>query len=1214
MDETKYTEQEQSTDEQEQSTHEYDEQEQSTHEYDEQEQSAHEYDEQKQSTNECDELDQLTEWIEANKLAHELIREMITNEQKGIIVVATNIDQLEKPNDGQFEQDIPFTMMINSSEYMKDKIEILPYTVYSFHSETIVFDNVTIDGCVYVIDCVLNGIGECHVTHFLVQTAQSAINYEFNPYVNYLPIDVDHITTTGRELFNQSLFDTAIQFFRFVVFLRVGILHLDAADALHWLGVAYNGKGESSKEIECYCRALKIKLAVLGEDDINIATLYKHLGDAYYRRDEYDKAIESYEKELKLKLNELGENHIDIANLYNTFGDIYVSKEEHNNAIEYYEKGLRIKLGQLGEDHIDVATLYHNLGTSYAKECKFDKAIEYFKKELLIKLNLLGEDHIDVAALYHNLGRYYFLKDEYNEAIKYFEKELKIKLNALGDGNVDIAELYFALGCSYCHNDQHKLGLEYCEKSFEINSHHSNEEYIEFAKLYDKSGEAYMNKEQYNNAIECFEKGLIITIEKLGENHINVVELCFKLGIAYYCGDEYSKAIECIRKSLKIAPSQISEIDFNAEFNTASAYAILGFAHTKKGEYNRGIEYLEKALKMITEKPGKNHFTAINLYNRLICIYELKGEYDIAFEYEEKIMKIWSGGLDEDTFKSFGRIYFEKGEYEKSIECHEEALKIGLKRLKENDVDIARLYNELGLVWIKGKGQINKAKEYVDKALEILYDRNGEFQLDIAVSHDILGLISEKKRNNDKAIEYFEQSLAIRSKKLNEDNPSIAMSFYYLASVYKNKNELDKSIEFGQKALDLRIEKLDPNHPHIGESYVLLGDVYFIKGDIIKAKKYYEDTMMIFTEKFGEQNKKTQDVRLKLEKIDQNNEEKKEEKEQEFEAYIIVNQEKKLIKMKELTFEELLRQAYFCLPSKDFQKINNRNLRLQIMDMKDNIIESDATVKGEFEKNKPSFKIMWVSFQPLLTTGKTKTIANALVVMIAISEYNDDTKLKNLRNVKEKDISNFKQLFKQELNYEFVCNESSKMTKQDVQEFMDQLIINFKLRRNANNFDGLIMIICGHGDDGNVFITSDGKLVSIDKIRASFNCHEMESLKDFPKIFIIDACRGQNIPKSHEIVTRGNENTNKNISIYGHNDDEFLTIWSTTKGFKVCDLSLLSKSMKDVIISKYKFGYPFKQMLQDVRDEIRKSKSGEWYCVESQDTTSYDIIFTAKNS
>ncbi|ETO33979.1 hypothetical protein RFI_03116, partial [Reticulomyxa filosa] len=126
----------------------------------------------------------------------------------------------------------------------------------------------------------------------------------------------------------------------------------------------------------------------------------------------------------------------------------------------------------------------------------------------------------------------------------------------------------------------------------------------------------------------------------------------------------------------------------------------------------------------------------------------------------------------------------------------------------------------------------------------------------------------------------------------------------------------------------------------------------------------------------------------------------------------------------------------------------------------------------------------------------------------------------------------------------------------------------------------------------------------------AFNCHEMESFKDFPKIFIVDACRGQNIPKAHEIVL--GRNPNKNMPIYGHNDDGFLTVWSTTKGFQVGDLSLLSKSMKDIIISKYKLGYPFKQMLQDVRNDIRKNKSGEWYCVESQDTTDYDIIFTSR--
>ncbi|ETN99636.1 hypothetical protein RFI_37832 [Reticulomyxa filosa] len=118
----------------------------------------------------------------------------------------------------------------------------------------------------------------------------------------------------------------------------------------------------------------------------------------------------------------------------------------------------------------------------------------------------------------------------------------------------------------------------------------------------------------------------------------------------------------------------------------------------------------------------------------------------------------------------------------------------------------------------------------------------------------------------------------------------------------------------------------------------------------------------------------------------------------------------------------------------------------------------------------------------------------------------------------------------------------------------------------------------------------------------------MEAFKDLPKIFIIDACRGENAPKSYELAMRGNE------ILHGHNDDGFLIIWSTTKGHRVADLSLLSHCMKNVVTSKYKSGYPFKKMLQDIRTEIRKNKSSEWYCVENQDTTDYDIIFQQRKS
>ncbi|ETO02011.1 hypothetical protein RFI_35427, partial [Reticulomyxa filosa] len=52
--------------------------------------------------------------------------------------------------------------------------------------------------------------------------------------------------------------------------------------------------------------------------------------------------------------------------------------------------------------------------------------------------------------------------------------------------------------------------------------------------------------------------------------------------------------------------------------------------------------------------------------------------------------------------------------------------------------------------------------------------------------------------------------------------------------------------------------------------------------------------------------------------------------EKELTAYVKVDERKTLIKMKELTFEELLRQSYYCLKWKDFQKIRNENVKLEL--------------------------------------------------------------------------------------------------------------------------------------------------------------------------------------------------------------------------------------------------------------------------------------------
>ncbi|ETO00104.1 hypothetical protein RFI_37355, partial [Reticulomyxa filosa] len=254
------------------------------------------------------------EWNEAIKAAHTIVEDMIENEEKGIVVVASNLDQMA--NNQQSHEDTYFIMMLNSDQYMKKQIVIEPYKICSFHSKSITFDNITIDGCVYVVDCTIYGIENCHITRYLIHTEQSVINYNFDSSLctALWPIDTNHLVNLGISSCKELNFDKAIQFYRIV------------------LGVI---------------------LDILGEDHIDVADLYYNLGKSYSKKDEYDIAIAFHEKALKIRLDKLGEDHIDVANSYNNFGDIYYEKNEWDKAIEYWEKELKIRLEKLGEDHID---------------------------------------------------------------------------------------------------------------------------------------------------------------------------------------------------------------------------------------------------------------------------------------------------------------------------------------------------------------------------------------------------------------------------------------------------------------------------------------------------------------------------------------------------------------------------------------------------------------------------------------------------------------------------------------------------------------------------------------------------------------------------------------------------------------------------------------------------------------------------------------------
>ena len=317
------------------------------------------------------------------------------------------------------------------------------------------------------------------------------------------------------------------------------------------------------------------------------------------------------------------------------------------------------------------------------------------------------------------------------------------------------------------------------------------------------------------------------------------------LGVSYRDIGDYNKAIEYHEKALEIRINALGE-------NQPELYNNLGISYDGLGDYNKAIEYHEKALEIRINTPGENqnHRNIIRSYVFLGKIYYGLGDYGKAIEYYEKALEIEINTLDEnhpdiaDSYYNLGAAYNGLGDYNKAISFFEKALEIEINTLDENHPDIADSYYKLGAA-CNGLGDYNKAIEYHEKALEIRINTLGENHPDIADSYGVLGVIYYGLGDYGKAIEYYEKALEIEINTLDENHPDIADYYNNLGVVYNDLGDYGKAIEYYEKALEIRINILGENDPDITFYYSNIGESYHGLGDYGKAIEYYEKALEI---------------------------------------------------------------------------------------------------------------------------------------------------------------------------------------------------------------------------------------------------------------------------------------------------------------------------------------------------------------------------------
>ena len=283
--------------------------------------------------------------------------------------------------------------------------------------------------------------------------------------------------------------------------------------------------------------------------------------------------------------------------------------------------------------------------------------------------------------------------------------------------------------------------IQKLEKELEERTRTTEDKRAEEALIASKAG-------NYEKARKLFEALRKEEREKEAEH----AKTAYNLGNVYFVELDFPKALNAYLDSVRLAPDDSIYLH-----EVGNAYSILA-------QYDKAIEYYEKALKPNLNTLGENHLNVAIIWNTLGLAWCAKGDYDKSIEYYEKALKSDLNTFGEDHpnvatyWNNLGAAWYAKGDYNKSIEYYEKALKSGLNTFGEDHPRVATYWNNLGVAWGE-KGDYDKSIEYYEKALKSDLNTFGEEHPRVATSWNNLGEAWLAKSEYNKAIEYLEKAL-----------------------------------------------------------------------------------------------------------------------------------------------------------------------------------------------------------------------------------------------------------------------------------------------------------------------------------------------------------------------------------------------------------------------------------------------------------------------
>jgi tetratricopeptide (TPR) repeat protein len=305
-----------------------------------------------------------------------------------------------------------------------------------------------------------------------------------------------------------------------------------------------------------YERALEIREALFGKDNIETANNLSNLGLCLYHQGKYDEARPFVERALRITEVELGD-HPDTAKNLNNLGLLLRAVGDLAEARGYYERSLTMREIVFEENHEDIANSLHNLGLLLHHLGKTESAQSYLERALAMHRKKYGNSHPMTAISLNALGGLLHSRREYEAAQSYYDAALSIFLNTRGENHPDTANVYHNLGKLFADQGVLEPARRNLERALSIRLSRLSGAHPDLAETLNSLGWLLHRLGEDRTARPMLEQALAIKASVFGDSSVEVaIVLNNYSGVLQTLGD-HEQALWTCSRALRILKSHL---------------------------------------------------------------------------------------------------------------------------------------------------------------------------------------------------------------------------------------------------------------------------------------------------------------------------------------------------------------------------------------------------------------------------------------------------------------------------------------------------------------------------------------------------------------------------------------------------------------------------------------------------------------------------------